>query len=132
LQKYVFMAKRPPKKIIKPELTELIIDALKDKKGRDITIIDFKKISNTICDYFIIAHGTSGTQVETLVSAVERKVKTELGYFPKHVEGLQNAEWVLLDYFDVIVHIFNETTREFYRLEDLWADGDIIKLENEN
>ena len=131
MQKLVFMAKRPPKKIIQSELKDLIIDALKDKKGRDITIIDFKKTPNTICDYFIITHGTSSIQVEALTSAVERKVKTELGYFPKHIEGLQNAEWVLLDYFDVIVHIFNETTREFYRLEDLWADGDIIKLENE-
>jgi ribosome-associated protein len=125
------MAKRATKKTTKPPLSEIIIEALKSKKGIDITIIDFRKKPNTICDYFIITHGTSGTQVETLASSVERSVKTELGFYPKHTEGLQNAEWVLLDYFDIIVHIFNETTREFYRLEDLWADGEITKLENE-
>lgn len=126
------MAKRAAKKTQSPELSDVIIEALKDKKGKDITIISMTAIPNSFCDYFIIAHGTSRTQVEALVSAVERKVKTELGFFPKHTEGLQNAEWVLLDYFDTIVHIFNETAREYYRLEDLWADGSIKIIENEN
>lgn len=126
------MAIRAAKKIQSPELSDVVIEALKDKKGKDITVICLTAIPNTFCDYFIIAHGTSSTQVEALVSAVERAVKTKLGVFPKHTEGLQNAEWVLLDYFDTVVHIFNQTAREYYRLEDLWADGTINVIENEN
>lgn len=113
------------------KLLKVIIDAIQEKKGKKIVSIDLRKIENSIFDYFVICHGTSTTQVSALADNVELKPKEILGIKPSHLEGLQNSLWVLVDYGGVVVHIFLEEQRAFYRLEDLWADGKVKVYEDE-
>ncbi len=116
----------PKKKRSESEiLTDTVVKGLIDKKGNDILSLKLADLSNSVSDYFVICHGTSRTHVEALADSVERQVKTKLGFKPWHREGLENAEWILLDYVDVVVHIFQEETRKFYNLEKLWADAEI-------
>ncbi len=111
------------------EKRQMIIEAIQEKKGHRIVSIDLSEVDHAICDGFIICHGESSTQVSALVEAIEKKLKTDAGIRPHHVEGLQNCQWVLLDYFDVLVHVFMEDFRNFYKLEELWADGRVIEIE---
>lgn len=121
----------PRKKIKNPVdlLSEAVSEALLDKKAKDPVILDFKKLGSALYDSFIICHGTSRTQVEALADGVIRDVKKKTGLNPYHREGFENAEWILIDYADIIVHIFQGNKREFYNLEQLWADADIMKIE---
>jgi ribosome-associated protein len=107
---------------------ELILEAIKEKKGHEIVTIDLSEVENSICDCFIICHGESVTQVGAITESIERKLKEEALIKAHHVEGLQNSQWVLLDYFDILVHVFQEEYRAFYRLEELWADGKVTKV----
>jgi ribosome-associated protein len=107
---------------------ELILEAIKEKKGHEIVSIDLSEVENSICDCFIICHGESVTQVGAITESIERKLKDEALIKAHHVEGLQNSQWVLLDYFDILVHVFQEEFRAFYRLEELWADGKVTKV----
>jgi len=107
---------------------ELILEAIKEKKGHEIVTIDLSEVENSICDCFIICHGESVTQVGAITESIERKLKEEVLIKAHHVEGLQNSQWVLLDYFDILVHVFQEEFRAFYRLEELWADGKVTKV----
>jgi len=111
-------------------LSETVVEALLDKKAKDPVILDFIKSGNSLCDSFIICHGTSRTQVEALADGVIRDVKKKTGLNPYHKEGFENAEWILIDYADIIVHIFQESKRYFYNLEQLWADAEIIKIDS--
>jgi len=113
------------------EKRELIIEALKEKKGKQILTIDLRKIDNSLSDHFIICHGESTTQVSALSDSVERKLKEVHKVRVHHIEGLQNCQWVLMDYFDILVHIFVEDQRSFYNLEELWADGILERIEDE-
>jgi len=99
-----------------------------EKKGHDVLKMDLRKLENSIADYFVICHGTSTTQVDSLCDSVEESVRKEAGEKPVHIEGLDNCFWVLLDYGNVVVHIFLEKYREFYSLESLWADAAIEKM----
>ncbi|MBL7898529.1 MAG: ribosome silencing factor [Crocinitomicaceae bacterium] len=112
------------------QLIETMVDGLQDVKGKDIVILDLTNLSNAVTDYFIIATGDSSTQVEGMASAVVRKTRKELKERPWHEEGVGNSEWILLDYVNVVVHIFFRETREFYNLEDLWADAKRTEIEN--
>lgn len=115
---------------IKPETTQLhqlIIDSVDDKKAEGITSIDLTKITEAISDYFIICHANNMPQVRAIAEQVLYRVKTEINELPLHKEGLQNLEWVLIDYFDIVVHIFYQEKREFYNIEELWSDGIITK-----
>jgi ribosome-associated protein len=105
------------------KLLEVIIESIKEKKGKDIVSIDLREIHNSIFDFFIVCHGTSTTHVAAISDNVEIKPKELLGVKPAHVEGTQNAQWVLIDYSGIVVHVFLDEQRTFYRLEDLWADG---------
>jgi len=107
---------------------ELILEAIKEKKGHQIVSIDLSEVENAICDCFIVCHGESVTQVGAIAESIERKLKDEARIRAHHVEGLQNSQWVLLDYFDILVHVFQEEFRAFYRLEELWADGKVTKV----
>ena len=107
---------------------ELIIEAIQEKKGHQILSIDLSLVENSICECFIICHGESNTQVGAISDSIERKLKEEAGIRAHHVEGLQNSQWVLIDYFDILVHVFLEEYRSFYALEDLWADGKVTKV----
>ena len=107
------------------EIAKKAYDYLDDKKAVDIRIIDISKIS-IIADYFIIAGGTNVRQVKALADNVEEKLAKE-EVIPKHIEGYSNAGWILMDYGDVIIHIFNQEDRLFYDLERIWTDGQVIE-----
>lgn len=109
-------------------IEELIIQALIEKQGVDIQCLNLKKINHTFFDYFIVCTGTSKPHVETLCDFVQEKTQREAGVKPEHVEGLENCEWILLDYFNVLVHIFQPEARAYYNLEALWSDADVQKF----
>lgn len=102
-----------------------ILNGIFEKKGQDVLKIDLRKLESRIADFFIICHGSSVNQVDSLCDSVEDIVIKETGEKPVHVEGLENCFWVLLDYGNVVVHIFLEEYRHFYSLESLWADAPI-------
>lgn len=109
-------------------LAGAIIKGIKEKKGHDIVCLDLTKINSTICDYFIICHGDSHRQVEAISESVEEEVRKATGEKPWHSEGTRNAEWVLMDYVNVVAHVFFKETRGFYNLEGLWADAELMKI----
>ncbi len=109
-------------------LAEIIIRGLQEKKGLEIVRIDLKNLKNAISDFFIVCHGTSRPHVETLADSVQKEVKLAIGAIPWHAEGYENSEWILLDYVDVVVHIFQEPKRRFYNLESLWADAVVTEV----
>lgn len=111
---------------------QVIIDALQEKKAKDIVTINLEKVNNSICDYFVICHGSSTTQVDSLSEAVQQNLKDKLKTNAHHIEGLTNSIWVLMDYFNILVHVFLEDTRKFYNLEELWADGKLERIVDEN
>jgi len=111
--------------------SRLIIEAIQEKKGHNIVTIDLTGVENSICDCFIICHGESVTQVGAIAESIEKKMKEEASIMAHHVEGLRNSQWVLIDYFDILVHVFQEEFRSFYRLEELWADGKVEQVEEE-
>ncbi len=123
------MAKK--KKNDSVELTNAVIEGMQKKRGLDIIRLDFEKIPNAMCKFFVICHGTSKTQVDSIADSVDEVVKATIGLNPWHKEGYENAEWILLDYVDVVVHVFMEQTRVFFNLEDLWADAEKQIIENE-
>lgn len=109
------------------EKAKAIVKVLDEKKGRDIQLLEIKGLS-TLGDYFILASGGSNTQVKALSDEIDEELHKQFGINPERVEGLQNAEWVLMDYDDVMVHIFQEEPRAFYNLERLWNDAPRIDL----
>ncbi len=104
-------------------LVTAIIMGIQEVKGKEIVHLDLRHVANTVCDHFIICHGDSDTQVEAIANSVERFGLERAGDKPWHSEGLANAEWILLDYVDVVVHIFHREKRGYYAIEDLWADA---------
>jgi ribosome-associated protein len=107
-----------------------ILKGIFEKKGQDVLKIDLRKLENRITDFFIICHGSSANQVDSLCDSVEDTVIKKAGEKPLHVEGLENCFWVLLDYGDVVVHIFLEEYRHFYSLESLWADASMEAMKD--
>ncbi|MCF6349685.1 MAG: ribosome silencing factor [Flavobacteriaceae bacterium] len=118
------------KKTSNDQLVTEIIGGIENVKGKNITILDLREIENTICDYFIICDGNSNTQVSAISSSIQKKVGKNAKEKPWHVEGEANAEWILIDYVSVVVHIFQKKIREFYDLEELWGDAKIINLKS--
>jgi len=110
-------------------LLETIIEGIQEVKGIDTAILDLKKIETAVCKYFVICSGTSNTHVSSIADSVKKIVSKKIQEKPWHIEGLNTSEWVLLDYSDIVVHVFQEQTREFYRLEDLWGDAEIRTIE---
>ena len=110
------------------DLADAVIKGMQEVKGKEIISIDLRKIPNAVCDYFVICHGTSNKHVEALAESVEKEVYKSLEEDPIHKEGREQAEWILLDYFNVVVHIFQRESREFYGLEKLWADADVKEV----
>jgi ribosome-associated protein len=111
------------KNVSADQLISAIISGIEDVKGKEINILDLRDIENTVCDYFIICEGTSNTQVNAIVNSIQKKVSKELKDHPWHVEGADNAEWVLIDYVNVAVHVFQKHIREYYDIEGLWGDA---------
>lgn len=106
-----------------------IIEGILAKKGQEIVDIDLTKINSIICDHFIICHAESRTQVNAIADSVEDKVFENAKIKVGHREGMENAMWILLDYFDVVVHIFQKEARNYYKLEELWGDANISRVE---
>ncbi len=113
------------------ELKDAIVEAIKQKKGHEIVIIDLTGNTQAVADYYIICHGSSSSQVDAITDNIERFVRTETSEHPSHIEGQQNALWVLMDYGNIIVHIFQEEIRSFYNIEDLWADAKKVIVNTE-
>ena len=105
------------------QLSEIIVRALQEKKGHDITYLDLRELPGAVADMFIVCHGDSQTQVEALSRSVEEIVHKEKKENPMHSEGFENAQWILLDYFNVVVHIFQKEQRDYYGIERFWADA---------
>ena len=111
-------------------LVDSIMEGIFEKKGEHVVRLDMRKLENSVCDFFIICHASSGTQVESIAESVIYTVKKNSGELAHHKEGLDNCLWVLIDYTNVIVHIFREEQRNFYNLEALWADADSEVVED--
>ncbi len=111
-----------PKNTTDQLITQLIKTA-EDAKSLDIRLLDLRDIDNTVCDYFVICSGTSNTHVEAIAGRIQKEVSKEIHEKPWHTEGEQTAEWILLDYVTVVVHVFQQPIREHYDLEGLWGDA---------
>jgi ribosome-associated protein len=107
-----------------------IIKGIEEVKGNDITILDLRALENTVCDYFVICNGNSNTQVNAIVNSIQKVVSKELKDKPWHVEGSDVADWVLMDYVHIVVHVFQKHIREYYDIESLWGDAKITSIEN--
>ncbi|RDY58134.1 ribosome silencing factor [Flagellimonas nanhaiensis] len=112
------------------ELIALILHGIEEVKGVDINLLDLREIENTVCDYFIICNGTSNTHVNAIVSSIQKTVSKSIQDKPWHIEGSENAEWVLMDYVNVVVHVFQKHIREFYDIEGLWGDAKVTMVES--
>jgi ribosome-associated protein len=110
-------------------LLEVAIKGLQELKGENIVCVDLREVQNAVCDYFILCTGTSNTHVTALANSAEKEVKKTLNERPWHSEGFGNSEWIILDYVDIVVHVFQEEARNFYNLDGLWADAKIVKIE---
>lgn len=106
------------------DLLNVIIDSLHEKKGNNIVSLDFQKFDNSICKYFVICDGDSNTHVKALADSVEEFTYNKTGTKVWKREGFENSEWIILDYSDIVVHIFQRRFRDYYKIEDLWADAD--------
>jgi ribosome-associated protein len=106
-----------------------IVEGILNTKGKEIVVLDLRKIGYAFCDSFIICHADSNTQVSAIADSVEKKVKDELNLSVHHREGLQNSIWILLDFNDTLVHIFQKDYREYYKLEALWGDARITEIQ---
>lgn len=109
-------------------LSQVIILGMEDKKALDIVVVDLRKIKNTVSDFFVICSANSDTQVEAIADSIEEKVAKAGESRPFWVEGKNNNQWVLLDYVNVVAHIFQKDIREFYGLEELWGDAVLTKV----
>ncbi|MGB0980983.1 MAG: ribosome silencing factor [Winogradskyella sp.] len=116
-------------KISADQLITTVISGIEDVKGKAITILDLRDIENTVCDYFIICEGTSNTQVNAITSSIQKQVSKTLKDKPWHIEGSDNAEWVLMDYVNVVVHVFQKHIRAYYDIESLWGDAKTTQIE---
>lgn len=105
-----------------------IVYGIENVKGLDVSILDLRDIENTVCRYFVVCTGSSNTHVNAIVSAIKKSVSKELKEKPFQTEGNENAEWVLIDYIDVVVHVFQKQIREYYNIEELWGDAKTTKV----
>lgn len=112
------------------DLISVIIEGIEEVKGEDIKLLDLRDIENTVCDYFIICSGNSNTQVKAISGSVQKMVSKQIKDKPWHIEGENNAEWILMDYVNVAVHVFQKQIREFYDIESLWGDAKITEIKS--
>ncbi|HZJ20518.1 MAG TPA: ribosome silencing factor [Pricia sp.] len=112
------------------ELIALILEGIEEVKGQNVNLLDLRDIENTVCDYFIICNGTSNTHVNAIVGSIRKIVSKAIGDKPWHVEGEDNAEWILMDYVNVVVHVFQKQIREYYDIEGLWGDAKVTEVES--
>lgn len=110
-------------------LLKTINESILEKKGEELLNLNLQKIENSVCKYFVICSGNSNTQVSSIAQFVEHNVREKIKERPWKKEGYENSEWILLDYVNIVVHIFQPVARDFYRLEQLWADAEAVAIE---
>ena len=110
------------------QLKEAVLRSIADKKGKNVVCLNMTGISASMCDYFVICEGDSSVQVETIAKTIEAEVYKATGEKAYHREGYENAEWILIDYVDIVIHIFQPHVRGFYNLESLWADAEAEEI----
>ena len=115
-------------KLPQTKLVQKIVSSIDEVKGIDVDLLDLRKINNTVCRFFIICTGTSNTHVAAITNSIKKNVSKTLKEKPYSMEGIENQEWVLIDYVDVVVHIFQKNVREFYDIENLWGDAKISEI----
>jgi ribosome-associated protein len=113
------------------QIRDFIVRGMQEKKGQDIVVMDLRNVRNAICDYFVLCSGNSDTQIDAISTSIEEEVYKASKQDPWHKEGKMNREWILLDYVDVVAHVFKKDRRSFYDLEQLWGDAE-IQLIDEN
>ena len=123
------MKQRKNKEVSSQELCQLVAKGMMEKKGQEVAILDLRKVKNAIADFFVICSGTSDTQVDAIADSVEHEVYKAVEENPWHKEGKTNREWILIDYVDVVAHVFNKDRRKYYDLEELWGDAEFTILE---
>ncbi len=110
------------------KLSEVIVKGMQEKKATDIVVLDLRKVKNAVADFFVICSGNSDKQLDAITDSVDEEVYKTLKENPWHTEGKNNKEWMLLDYIDVVAHVFRKDKREYYSLERLWGDADITEI----
>jgi ribosome-associated protein len=113
------------------KLSEVIVKGMQEKKALDIVIMDLRKVKNAVADFFIVCSGNSYKQLDAIADSIDAEVFKALKENPWHVEGKNNKEWMLLDYTDVVAHVFRKDRREFYALERLWGDAEITEIDGD-
>jgi ribosome-associated protein len=116
------------KQVSSDDLISVIIQGIEEVKGENIQLLDLRDIENTVCDYFIICSGGSNTQVKAIAGSVQKLVSKQVKDKPWHIEGENNAEWILMDYVNVAVHVFQKQIRDYYDIESLWGDAKITEI----
>ena len=115
-------------KLPKSVFVKTVIDAMQELKGVDVTLLDLRNIHEASADYFVICHGTSSTHISGITDRIQKNIWETLGERPFHIEGRQGKHWLLLDYFTVVVHVFDREKRDFYDIEHLWSDAVVLKF----
>lgn len=123
------MAKKSPKEPVLT-LVDIIVKGMQEKKAKNICVVDLTKVLDAYADYFVICSGSSNTNVQAIASSVDDLTFTSMKEKPLHIEGYSEANWILLDYFDTMVHVFKDEEREHYDLENLWADAEINYIQD--
>ncbi|HMP98665.1 MAG TPA: ribosome silencing factor [Cyclobacteriaceae bacterium] len=111
------------------KLSEAIVKGMQEKKATNIVVMDLRKVKSAIADFFVICSGNSDKQIDAIADSIDEVVNKDLSQNPWHIEGKTNREWMLLDYVDVVAHVFRKDKREFYALEKLWGDADIKEIQ---
>jgi ribosome-associated protein len=124
------MTQKTEEQTASEQLVDAVVLGIQEKKGINIAVLDMRELENSICDFFVICEGESTTQVDALADSVEEFAWKKLHDKPSHSEGKQSAQWVLIDFVDVVVHVFHKSVRPYYNLEGLWADAPRTDIEN--
>jgi ribosome-associated protein len=111
------------------KLSEVVVKGMQEKKASDIVVMDLRKVKNAVADYFVICSGSSDTQIDAIAESIDEEVSKTLKQNPWHQEGKTNKEWLLIDYVDVVAHVFKKDRRDFYSLEKLWGDAEIVSVD---
>ena len=114
------------------KLSDVIVKGMQEKKATDIVVMDLRKVKNAVADFFVVCSGSSDKQLDAIADSIDAEVYKALQENPWHIEGKNNKEWMLLDYIDVVAHVFRKDRREFYALEKLWGDADIVEIDGKN
>jgi ribosome-associated protein len=123
------MVKTKQLAISSEQLCNLVVKGMLEKKALDVVVMDLRNVKNAIADYFVICSGNSDTQLDAIADSVDEQVHKATQENPWHLEGKENREWILIDYVDVVAHVFKKDRRDYYKLEDLWGDAEITHVE---